>query len=141
SGIVEAEQNQPLIVAIRQLRLRLAAVKVDGPRYTWHAANSKDRIVGDCFEVIDVASIWIHNPDVRAVRVMNLARCTLHHATEYRALLRDQKTSECYAKDDGVVLASISREHSQRNPGHDDLLFSDCSLSGGRRVQAMRPCE
>ena len=105
----------PLTIWTEWWGLALTPVKVDGPDHAGNAADAKQVVVGDGFQIIDVANIGVHHPDVAPMCVVDRAGRTEHHAAKNGTLLGNQKAYEA----DAEILVSISYQHLQRDPGHE----------------------
>ena len=130
AGVIQAHQNDALVSAVGQLGLALPSVQVDGPGHAGNAADAEEVVVGDGFQVIDVADAGVHHPDVGPVRVADLAGGAQHDAAKDGALLGDEKAGEADAEDDGEVFAFVSHQHLQGNPDHRIFLSPEETAPG-----------
>jgi hypothetical protein len=117
-GVVQADENRLLIAAIGQPSAAQPFVEPNGPLDARRAADAVEVVLAHRLDVVDELHVGIHDPDLRALNVANLARGHQHQPAEDRGLLRNQQGGKRHAQDDAHELGAIAGQHAKRNPTH-----------------------
>ena len=125
-GVIQAEQDDLFdhggLVPSRDARVdldpRLAFIERDGPEDPLDASDTVQAVLEHGLDVVDITDRGIHDPEVGARDVGDLAARPEHQTAEDRPLLRDQQCRKSQPQHDPEELGLIADEHLQSNPSH-----------------------